>query len=231
MKVFFCMKWFFSSLFFFVIFFLSVSTAGLEVLENYNVSTKGLKIGELVWELKNDGNDYTIKITLKNKGLVSSVYKFNGEYFSSGKVNNGVFVSQNYSHKWVTKKKKKEMHIVFDNNKVVFLDQLPKELEEARIDYFGLNQYSDPLTSFINILNNNAVSKTIDGRRVYDMVLENNLDKLDEKKIIIKKYINIWADHKRNDLSKIVFIKEQNLALPRIVKIYFKGSVFKIYKN
>ena len=44
-------------------------------------------------------------------------------------------------------------------------------------------------------------------------------------------YINIYADHKRNDLEKIVFTKKQNIVLPDLVLVYFKGSIFKIREN
>ena len=52
-----------------------------------------------------------------------------------------------------------------------------------------------------------------------------------EKTVVIKNYKNIWADHKRNDLKKITFIQSQNKILPDIIKIFFKGSVFKLQKN
>ena len=99
------MKLLFRSLFFPFIFFLSLNVGGEETLSKYSVSTKGIKIGELIWKLKQENNSYENIIVLKNKGFLSTIYKFSGEYLSVGKIEDDVFISQNYSHKWLTKKK------------------------------------------------------------------------------------------------------------------------------
>jgi len=225
------MRLLFKSVFLSTAVFLSLCVSGEEVLSTYDVSTKGIKIGELVWSLQKENDTYKIKIKLKNKGLLSVIYKFNGEYFSVGKIKDGLFISQNYSHKWLTKKKNKEMNVTFHNGGVSSLSQKPAETEFARINLSDLVGFSDPLTSFINILNNNPSSDTIDGRRVYKMQVVENLGGVEDKTILIKNYKNIWADHKRNDLEKIIFTKQQNFMLPESLEIYFKGSVFKLYKT
>ena len=48
-------------------------------------------------------------------------------------------------------------------------------------------------------------------------------------KIKIENYKNIWADHKKNSLESIEIVKNENL-LPSIIKIKFKGLVFKLSK-
>ena len=48
-------------------------------------------------------------------------------------------------------------------------------------------------------------------------------------KIKIENYKNIWADHKKNSLESIEIVKNENL-LPTIIKIKFKGLVFKLSK-
>ena len=225
------MKLLFRIIFFFLLFFLSFVVGAQEISSKYSVSTKGIKIGELVWNLKQENNLYENRILLKNKGILSAIYKFNGDYLSVGKIENGIFVSQSYSHKWITKKKKKEVKIIFKNNKINTIKQTPFEDEFARIDLFSLVDYSDPLTSFINILNNSQSSNTVDGRRVYTMKVDEDLKRPEMKTISIKNYTNIWADHKRNDLEKIVFLKSNELTLPESIEVYFKGSVFMVYKN
>ena len=55
------------------------------------------------------------------------------------------------------------------------LKQEPVEKEIARINLDGLYLYSDPLTSFLNILNGSEESKTVDGRRIYTLK-KNNTD-------------------------------------------------------
>ena len=53
------------------------------------------------------------------------------------------------------------------------------------------------------------------------------------KKILIKKYKNIWADHSRNDLEYIYFEQKKQIKkelFPDNIKIKNKGLVFKLTK-
>ena len=201
-----------------------------EIIKTYSVSTKGIKIGELVWKLNKNNNKYENKILLKSKGFLSSVYSFSGEYLSFGTVENDVFVPEQYSHTWITKNKKKEMLILFTKNKVSKTSQSPLENEFSRINLFSLKDYNDPLTSFINIFNNQKLSKTVDGRRVYNMVVKDGSKKPNRKTIFVEDYINIYADHKRNDLEYLQIFKDESSVLPKKINIKFKGSVFSLIK-
>ena len=225
------MKLVFNFTLIFIILCSSQVTKSEDYIKNYNVSTKGIKIGEIIWQLSKKEDKYEIKISLKSKGVLSSVYKFSGEYLSFGKVENNLFVPEYYTHEWVTKNKTKEMVILFSDNKIVSTAQNPAEKELPRVNLFNLKNYSDPLTSFINIFYNKDSSKTVDGRRVYKMTAEQNLEKPKAITITIKDYKNIYADHKRNDLEKIIFSKQSGSILPDSILIYFKGSVFKVYEN
>ena len=53
-------------------------------------------------------------------------------------------------------------------------------------------------------------------------------------KIFITDYLNIWADHKRNDLKYIIikqpFLKKEDKFFPNSIKIKHKGLVFKLTK-
>ena len=95
----------------------------------------------------------------------------------------------------------------------------------ARVNLKELYLYHDPITSFINILNGSDEVKTIDGRRIY--TLKKKWDNNDSIVLKIEDYINIWADHKRNDLKKIEFFIEDAL-LPYKILIHFKERVFKL---
>ena len=94
-----------------------------------------------------------------------------------------------------------------------------------RINLKKLHQYFDPITSFINILQGKDESKTVDGRRIYTL----KQNKSEDGNIIleIEDYVNIWADHKRNDLKKIEFLVKDDL-LPYEILIHFKKRVFKL---
>ena len=53
------------------------------------------------------------------------------------------------------------------------------------------------------------------------------------KKIYIKDYFNIWADHKRNDLKFITIkqdLSKEDVFFPNNIKIKNKGLVFKLTK-
>lgn len=140
-----------------------------------------------------------------------------------------------YKQFWLTKNKKREVEIIFNGGSITELEILPNEKEHARFDFIGINNYFDPLSSFLLILNGKEKSKTIDGRRLYSMVVEKqeNYENTGIKKILIKDYINIWADHKRNDLEFIEIKRENNkkiFSMPEVMKIKFKGLLYKIRK-
>ena len=217
---------------FFLCFALITKTVMAESFKaEYTVSTKGLKIGIVVWDLKKNTNSYRLKIDLKSKGLISSLYKFEGSYVAEGLLINGDFLSKAYSQKWITKKKKRNVKILFIENKVHSLFQEPEEKESQRIKVVGLQNYSDTLTSILKLLNGNTQSKTIDCRRVYVFSLNEFDESLSKKSYIVNDYINIWADHKRNDLEKISIINKNNNLVPDSIYIKFKGQLFKVVKN
>ncbi len=208
---------------FFIIFVVNASYANNFSAE-YKVSTTGIKIGNFSWSLNVNDNVYQTEINLKNSGIFSPLYKFEGSYLSTGIIENNIFKTQNYKQFWKTKKKTKIVKMSFDDY-LIELKQEPIEKEMARVNLEGLYLYFDPITSFINILNGEDEVKTIDGRRIYR--LKKNED--EDGKIVLKitDYINIWADHKRNDLKKIEFFIEDDL-LPYEILIHFKERVFKL---
>jgi len=210
----------------FIFLFISfVSLEAKEVEKNYTVKTRGITIGNLSWEVKLDQDTYTTSINLNSKGPLSLVYKFKGYYEASGIIKKNILISEKYIQEWKTKKKERDINIIFENNKIVDLKISPEEKEVARINFLELEGYSDPLTSFLNIFLNNFNSKTIDGRRVY--VLSPNKND-DYTKVLIKNYVNIWANHSKNDLEYLEIFQNSNEDLPYKINIKFKGSVFTV---
>ena len=218
------MKLLFSFVFLFVSF---VTLEAKEVEKNYTVKTKGITIGNLNWQVKLDKDTYTTSINLNSKGPLSLVYKFKGYYETSGIIQNDILVPSKYIQEWKTKNKQRNINLVFKKNKIVDLKIQPEEKEVERINFLELEGYSDPLTSFLNIFLNNLDSKTIDGRRVYLLSPYKNND---YTKVLIKNYINIWADHNKNDLEYLEIFQNTEEELPYKINIKFKGSVFVIKK-
>ena len=218
------MKLLFSFVFLFITF---QSLEAKKVGENYAVKTKGITIGNLDWQVKLEKDTYTTSINLKNKGPLSLVYKFKGYYETSGIIQNDILVPNRYIQEWKTKNKQRNINLVFKKNKIIDLKIQPKEKEVERINFLELEGYSDPLTSFLNIFLNNLDSKTIDGRRVYLLSPNKNND---YTKVLIKNYINIWADHNKNDLEYLEIFQNSEEELPYKINIKFKGSVFVVKK-
>ena len=208
---------------FFIIFVINTSYANNFSAE-YKVSTTGIKIGNFSWSLNINDNIYQTEINLKNSGIFSPLYKFEGSYLSTGVIENNIFKTQNYKQFWKTKKKTKIVKMSFDDY-LIELKQEPIEEEIARVNLENLYLYFDPITSFINILNGEDEAKTIDGRRIYR--LKKNEGENGNIILKIEDYTNIWADHKRNDLKKIEFFIENDF-LPYEILIHFKERVFKL---
>ena len=208
---------------FFIIFVINTSYANNFSAE-YKVSTTGIKIGNFSWSLNINDNIYQTEINLKNSGIFSPLYKFEGSYLSTGVIENNMFKTQNYKQFWKTNKKTKIVKMSFDDY-LIELKQEPIEKEIARVNLEYLYLYFDPITSFINILNGENEAKTIDGRRIYRLKKNEGED----GNIILKieDYTNIWADHKRNDLKKIEFFIENDF-LPYEILIHFKERVFRL---
>ena len=173
---------------------------------------------------------------LKDRGVLSALYNFSGQYSSEGKIINGEFVSSRYKQSWKTKKKTRNVEILFNNTMVSNLSLWPKEKELPRIDYLKAVGLIDPISSMLNIIKNSKNNfKTIDGRRIYKMSLDFNKSKnsIITKKIYIKNYFNIWADHKRKDLKLIIInqdLSKDGGFFPKKIRIKNKGLTFKLTK-
>ena len=90
------MRWFLNNLVFLIFFCWPLQ--GQEIIKNYTVKTSGLKIGELSWKINSSNNNYTNKLSLKNAGLLSSLYSFKGSYYAEGKNFNNNLSPKKYTH-------------------------------------------------------------------------------------------------------------------------------------
>jgi len=221
-------------LFFFVLFLCKISYA--KTFEaNYKIEVGGIGIGKLKWVLNIENNKYDTKILMQSDGVLSFVYKFDGKYFASGSYGGFEFSSLNYKQLWSTNKKKRNVELIFNDHLLIKILQSPIEKEYARINLESVLNYNDPLTSFLNILAGKKASRTIDGRRIYMMVPErlNKKNNIEIKKITIDNYVNIWSDHKRNDLEYIEVGQEGGsvfFQMPEFINIKFKKNVFRLKK-
>ncbi len=202
---------------------------GEEIKKNYVVKAGGIKIGELSWQLRITDDDYSTKINLRSKGLLSAIYSFKGEYFSEGTNFENQLISKKYTHFWQTKKITKNMELTFADRKLKTIKQSPIEKERLRLSVYDIQHTNDPLTSFIKIMMGQTNSLVVDGRRHYTMKVMSN-DNKNQIIVEISKYFNLWADHKRNKFEKIVFEKKKEAFLPSKMFIHFDDKVFKLYE-
>jgi len=216
--------------FFIFLFFINSPVYAESFYKEFSIKVSGLKIGELIWMLEIDNNNYLNDIKLKSKGLLSAIYTFEGNYFSKGIVANNKLKPRTYNHVWKTNKMEKTMNLGFENNTLSSLNQTPYEKEKLRVDIFNIKQTKDPLSSFLKIIMGETSSLVVDGRRIYTMNAEFN--KEENKTVInISNYSNLWADHKRSKFEQISFEKKDGVLLPIKINIHFDGRVFKLEEN
>jgi len=215
---------------FLCIFFVCAPVCGKEIYKKYIVKVSGIKIGKLDWKIKINDADYFNELKLKSEGFLSSLYRFEGEYFSEGIVENLILKPIKYSHLWKTNKTTKNMNLVFNDEKLRSLTQTPVEKEHLRINVFNIEQTKDPLTSFLQILMGEKESLVVDGRRVYLMNAVFN-KKTNQTIVGISNFSNLWADHKRSKFEKITFERKGMEFLPIKIFIYFDGRIFKLEQN
>ena len=222
------------ALFFFV--FTNFSTLFAEDFkETYVVEIGKIDIGKLFWDVNISSDNYKILIRLNSKGLLSKLYKFEGNYETGGSIVRGSLMPLKYKQFWLTKDRRREVEIIFNNRSIIGLEIFPREKEHTRVEYTEIENHYDPLSSFLNVLIGRKESKTIDGRRIYSMVVkkQDSHETGETKKILIEDYVNIWADHKRNDLEYIE-IKQQDsgrgFLMPEVIKVKFKGLLYKLRK-
>ena len=198
--------------------------------KKFSIKVSGLKIGELVWKLEIDNDNYSNDIKLKSKGFLSAIYTFEGDYFSKGIIENNKLKPHSYNHVWKTNKAEKTMNLGFKNNMLSSLNQTPYEKEKLRIDVYNIKKTKDPLSSFLEIIMGKTGSLVVDGRRTYTMSAK--FDKKENKTVInISDYSNLWADHKRSKFEQISFEKKDEALLPIKINIHFDGRVFKLEEN
>jgi hypothetical protein len=220
------MKLILNSFFVFILFSYS-SAFGDVFFKEYIIYTSGIKIGKLGWEITIDDKNYSNNIKLESGGLLSALYSFEGNYFSSGNINNNILTAKKYTHKWETKKVNKTMRLFFNGNKLQSLEQSPVEKEDLRLNIYMINNVKDPLSSFLDIIFGSHTSLVVDGRRLYTMNAVYD-EKLKQTIVDLTNYSNLWTDHKRSDFEKITFEKNNMSFLPSKMFIYFDGMIFKL---
>ena len=70
-----------------------------EFKETYNVEVGTIYIGKLLWEVKITENKYKITINLQDRGILSGLYNFEGNYEASGFIIHNILIPKKYKLK------------------------------------------------------------------------------------------------------------------------------------
>ena len=80
---------------------------------SFDVSLWGIKVGELVYSIKQTSDDYDISGVLKSKGLARVVTKYKFVAQTQGKVSNSKYYPTSYSEKSDTGRRKEQKSIIY----------------------------------------------------------------------------------------------------------------------
>ena len=90
------MKFLFSFLLklFFVFFFFNSIAYSDEYYAEYKIEVGKINIGNVSWGVSLRENDYSTSISLKDEGVLSFVYKFEGRYEAQGRLRDNVLKAE-----------------------------------------------------------------------------------------------------------------------------------------
>jgi len=210
----------------------STPLGAVNIIANYEIVWNNVLLGEIEWQYNLNGSDYKFNIELRSAGIANKLYPFYGKYLSSGILDYNNFQVQYYSTTWKTKKKDRFIEIFFNKGRITSFKMEPNESGVSKIDFFKLNDATDPITASLELIINNEeqiINNVFDGRRIYNLLMINK----NNNKYILKldKYKNIWKDHNKTDLKKIEVTTgnfEDSIRLPLNFIIKNKRLVFKI---
>ena len=80
---------------------------------SFNVFLWGIKVGELVYSIKQTSNGYDISGVLRSKGFARVVTKYKFEAQTQGKVSNSKYYPTSYSEKSDTGRRKEQKSIIY----------------------------------------------------------------------------------------------------------------------
>jgi len=80
---------------------------------SFDVSLWGIKVGELVYSIKQTSDDYDISGVLRSKGFARVVTKYKFEGQTQGKISNSEYYPSSYSEKSDTGRRKEQKSIIY----------------------------------------------------------------------------------------------------------------------
>jgi len=81
---------------------------------SFDVSLWGIRVGELVYSIKQTSDDYDISGVLRSKGFARVVTKYKFEAQTQGKVSNSKYYPSSYSEKSDTGRRKEQKSIIYN---------------------------------------------------------------------------------------------------------------------
>ena len=164
---------------FLIINFAFISNAALGYEENYyyEVQFGNLIIGKVEVFVEANRNEIILTTKSKTAGFLNILYDYEGELYSSSKRKNNYWLPKVFSTTGTFNKKKRSSKINFENNLVKYKNDPILDLTKVHnIDQSTLKEVIDPVTAFINIVEEINLTercdksfRIFDGRRRYDL--------------------------------------------------------------
>ena len=142
------------------------------LIAHYEITWNSINLGEIFWNYGVNTNNYSFEINLKSYGAVSKLFPFVGKYSSSGTIENETFKPFKYYQSWKGKRKEKIIKIFFGKKKLDSFESLPPTERAPKINFYELNNLTDPLSAVMQLLINNkteTIDRVFDGRRIYSI--------------------------------------------------------------
>ena len=150
---------------------------------SFDVSLWGVKVGELVYSIKQISDDYDISGVLRSKGFARVITKYKFEAQAQGKVSNSKYYPTSYSEKSDTGRRKEQKSIIYQK-------MIPKLISAKAPKPHWAKPKSqkgtvDPMTA-IHLIMSDRIEKTLckqkfnlfDGARRIEIVLSKiNIEK------------------------------------------------------
>ena len=150
---------------------------------SFDVFLWGLKVGELVYSIKNASDEYDISGVLRSKGFARVVTKYKFEAQTKGKVSNSKYYPAAYSEKSDTGRRKEQKSIIY--NKMIPKITSAKDPKPHWAKPKSQKGTVDPMTA-IHLIMGDRIEKTLckqkfnlfDGARRIEIILSKiNIEK------------------------------------------------------
>ena len=116
------------------LFFFSSSAHAFSIKHNFDVHVGAFNASKTSFEYELNKNNYAIKSDVKTFGLFDSLYPFNAEYSTTGKIKNEAFETSSYRYKSQSRFTNRSKELVYDDKGNPIVSITTKNNKEKKKD-------------------------------------------------------------------------------------------------